>query len=64
MLSRTHRGLVVTEAGKSIYNDAKYIIGYCDDADSRRKYGILNQLQECCDEDGVKDAEGAGLCVY
>lgn len=26
LFDRTHRGLVVTEAGQSIYNDAKYII--------------------------------------
>ena len=32
LFSRTHRGLVVTEAGKSIYNDSKYIIGYCKDS--------------------------------
>lgn len=25
LFDRTHRGLVVTEAGQSIYNDAKYI---------------------------------------
>ena len=30
LFDRTHRGLVVTEAGQSIYNDAKYIIGYCN----------------------------------
>lgn len=37
MLSRTHRGLVVTEAGKSIYNDTKYIIGYCKESVKRAK---------------------------
>ena len=26
---RTHRGLILTEAGKSLYRDAKYIIQYC-----------------------------------
>ena len=34
---RTHRGLVVTEAGKSIYNDAVYIINYCKDSVNRAK---------------------------
>ena len=37
LLSRTHRGLVVTEAGKSIYNDTKYIIGYCKESVKRAK---------------------------
>ena len=27
---RTHRGLILTEAGKSLYHDAKYIIQYCN----------------------------------
>ena len=26
LFERTHRGLVVTEAGKSLYRDAKYLI--------------------------------------
>lgn len=29
LFTRTHRGLVLTEAGKSLYKDAKYIIRYC-----------------------------------
>lgn len=37
LFSRTHRGLMVTEAGKSIYNDAKYIIGYCKESVKRAK---------------------------
>ena len=37
LFSRTHRGLVVTEAGKSIYNDAVYIINYCKDSIKRAK---------------------------
>ena len=37
LFNRTHRGLVVTEAGKSIYNDAKYIIGYSKEAVKRAK---------------------------
>lgn len=32
---RTHRGLVLTEAGKSLYKDAKYIIQYCKDSVER-----------------------------
>ena len=34
---RTHRGLVMTEAGKSLYHDAKYIIGYCNDSVNRAR---------------------------
>ena len=34
---RTHRGLVLTEAGKSLYKDAKYIIEYCKESVERAK---------------------------
>ena len=34
---RTHRGLSLTEAGKSLYRDAKYIIQYCKDSVERAK---------------------------
>lgn len=34
---RTHRGLVLTEAGKSLYQDAKYIIQYCKDSVTRAR---------------------------
>lgn len=37
LFSRTHRGLAVTEAGQSIYNDAKYIIEYCKNSVKRAK---------------------------
>ena len=39
---RTHRGLALTEAGKSLYQDAKYIIQYCKDSVTRAK----NAMQE------------------
>ena len=29
---RTHRGLVLTKAGQSLYQDTKYIIQYCKDS--------------------------------
>lgn len=29
---RTHRGLILTEAGKSIYHDAKYMVQYAKDS--------------------------------
>lgn len=34
---RTHRGLQLTEAGKSLYQDARYIIQYCKDSVTRAK---------------------------
>ncbi|MDR1542280.1 MAG: LysR family transcriptional regulator [Clostridiales bacterium] len=34
---RTHRGLTLTESGKSLYDDAKYIISYCKDSVQRAK---------------------------
>lgn len=39
---RTHRGLVLTKAGKSLYQDAKYIIQYCRDSVIRAR----NAMQE------------------
>ncbi|MDR2505627.1 MAG: LysR family transcriptional regulator [Oscillospiraceae bacterium] len=32
LFERTHRGLTLTESGKSLYNDAKYVIQYCRDS--------------------------------
>ena len=29
LFNRTHRGLALTEAGKYLYRDSKYIIQYC-----------------------------------
>lgn len=34
---RTHRGLILIEAGKSLYQDTKYIIQYCKDSVTRAK---------------------------
>ena len=34
---RTHRGLKLTEAGKSLYQDAKYVIGYCRESVERAR---------------------------
>ena len=34
---RTYRGLLLTEAGRSLYKDAKYIIQYCKDSVERAK---------------------------
>ena len=37
LFQRTHRGLVVTEAGKSIYKDAVYVINYCKESVERAR---------------------------
>ena len=37
LFERTHRGLILTNAGKSLYQDAKYIICYCKDSVVRAK---------------------------
>lgn len=44
LFERTHRGLKLTKAGASMYQDAKYIIGYCKDSVIRAK----NAMQEDC----------------
>ena len=45
LFERTHRGLVLTKAGKSLYQDTKYIIQYCRDSVTRAK----NAMQENAD---------------
>lgn len=42
LFDRTHRGLTLTKAGKSLYRDSKYIIQYCRDSVVRAK----NAMQE------------------
>lgn len=42
LFDRTHRGLILTKAGTSLYNDAKYVIQYCKDSVTRAK----NAMQE------------------
>lgn len=42
LFERTHRGLKLTKAGISFYNDAKYVIQYCKDSATRAK----NAMQE------------------
>ncbi len=37
LFERTHRGLTLTKAGKSLYQDAKYIIKYCEESVIRAK---------------------------
>ncbi len=38
---RTHRGLMLTEAGKSLYQDAKYVIQYCKESVERARCAVL-----------------------
>ncbi|MCI8388960.1 MAG: LysR family transcriptional regulator [Clostridiales bacterium] len=42
LFERTHRGLTLTKAGRSLYQDTKYIIQYCRDSVTRAK----NAMQE------------------
>ena len=42
LFERTHRGLILTKAGKSLYQDTKYIIQYCKDSVTRAR----NAMQE------------------
>lgn len=42
LFERTHRGLVLTDAGKSLYRDAKYIISYCRDSVARAQNAMKN----------------------
>lgn len=37
LFERTHRGLALTNAGRSLYNDAKYIIQYSKESIARAK---------------------------
>lgn len=37
LFERSHRGLSLTKAGVSLYQDAKYVIGYCRDAVTRAR---------------------------
>lgn len=42
LFDRKHRGLTLTKAGRSLYQDARYIIQYCRDSVTRAK----NAMQE------------------
>ena len=41
LFDRSHRGLTLTRAGRSLYQDAKYIIQYCRDSVARAKNAML-----------------------
>ena len=44
VFDRTRRGVSLTEAGESIFNDSKYIIQYCEDAGMRARELQENRL--------------------
>ncbi len=43
LFDRTHRGLTLTKAGRSIYQDAKYIIQYCRDSETRARNAMKEE---------------------
>lgn len=43
LFDRTHRGLILTDAGKSMYQDAKYIIQYCKDSVARAQSTVKTE---------------------
>ncbi|MDO4326051.1 MAG: LysR family transcriptional regulator [bacterium] len=43
LFERTHRGLTLTKAGISLYNDTKYVIQYCKDSVIRAKNAMLEE---------------------
>lgn len=45
LFDRTHRGLTLTKAGKSLYRDSKYIIQYCRDSIVRAKNAMQQDEQ-------------------
>lgn len=45
LFERTHRGLIVTEAGKSLYQDAKYLIQYCKESQDRAERAMYSQTE-------------------
>ena len=45
LFDRTHRGLTLTKAGKSLYRDSKYIIQYCRDSVVRTKNAMQQDEQ-------------------
>lgn len=43
LFERTHRGIVLTKAGKSVYGDAKYLIQYSKDSITRAKNAMKSE---------------------
>lgn len=44
LFDRSHRGLTLTKAGRSLYQDAKYVIQYCRDSVTRAKNAMQEDL--------------------
>ena len=44
LFDRSHRGLTLTKAGRSLYQDAKYIMQYCRDSVTRAKNAMQEDL--------------------
>lgn len=44
LFERTHRGLTLTKAGKSLYKDANYIIKYCEESVFRAKNAMQSDM--------------------
>jgi DNA-binding transcriptional LysR family regulator len=42
LFTRTHRGLTLTESGRSLYDDAKYVVSYCKESVKRAKEATQN----------------------
>ena len=61
LFSRTHRGLVVTDAGQSIYNDAKYIVGLLQRFDKTCK-GSNGCFRQCDTCRSLSDDSSGCLC--
>ena len=43
LFNRSHRGLTLTKAGESLYEDAKYIVEYCQKSVERAKAAMLEE---------------------
>ncbi len=43
LFERTHRGLVLTPAGQSLYKDCRYIISYCEESVARARNAELER---------------------
>ena len=54
---RTNRGISLTEAGKSLYKDAKYIIRYSRDSDQSREKRYEKERTRDQDRNVAYDAE-------
>ena len=48
LFQRSHRGLTLTPAGRSLYQDAKYIIQYCRDSVTRAKNAMQEDSNVIC----------------